>query len=341
MADDTVVVFCSDHGDMLGERGLWFKMSFLEGSARVPLTIAGKGIAAGLIGEPTSNLDILPTLCDLAGIDIDAIMPWTDGQSLRPLTEGKGRSEPVLMEYAAEGSYAPLVCIREGRYKFIHCEIDPPQLFDLESDPRELSNLATDPANAALVASFMEKVRARWDMARFDADVRASQARRWVVYPALRNGAYYPWEFQPLQRRRSATCATTWTSTCSKTGNAFREENDMITVWGRTTSSNVQTVMWALAEIGLEHERIDAGGPFGGLDTPEFFAMNPNRLVPVLRDGGEYLWESASIVRYLGARYGSERFWPRTRLRAPNSTSGATGSRPRWCRPSSPTCSSR
>lgn len=84
----------------------------------------------------------------------------------------------------------------------------------------------------------------------------------------------------------------------------------MITIWGRTTSSNVQTVMWALAELGLAHERIDAGGPFGGLDTPEFAAMNPNRLVPVLRDGGEYLWESASIVRYLGARYGSEQFWP-------------------------------
>jgi len=200
MADDTIVVFCSDHGDMLGERGLWFKMSFLEGSARVPLTIAGKNIAAGLIGEPTSNLDILPTLCDLAGIDMSAIMPWTDGQSLKPLIEGQGRSEPVLMEYAAEGSYAPLVGIREGRYKFIHCEIDPPQLFDLESDPRERTNLAADPAHAGLVAAFMEKVRARWDMARFDADVRASQARRWVVYPALRNGAYYPWEFQPLQK---------------------------------------------------------------------------------------------------------------------------------------------
>lgn len=84
----------------------------------------------------------------------------------------------------------------------------------------------------------------------------------------------------------------------------------MITVWGRTTSSNVQTVMWALAELGVAHERIDAGGPFGGLDTPEFAAMNPNRLVPVLRDEGEYIWESASIVRYLGSRYGSEQFWP-------------------------------
>jgi glutathione S-transferase len=68
--------------------------------------------------------------------------------------------------------------------------------------------------------------------------------------------------------------------------------------------------MWALAELGIAHERIDAGGPFGGLDTPEFAAMNPNRLVPVLRDEGEYIWESAAIVRYLGARYGSEQFWP-------------------------------
>jgi choline-sulfatase len=200
MLDDTIILFCSDHGDMLGERGLWFKMCFYEGSARVPLMIAGKGIPAGLIPTPVSNLDVCPTLCDLAGIDIGAIMPWTDGHSLMPLVRGEKRAAPVLMEYAAEGSYAPLVAIREGRYKFVHCEIDPPQLFDLQSDPRELTNLAADPANAGLVGAFMDKVRARWDMAAFDAAVRASQAARWVVYPALRNGAYYPWEFQPLQK---------------------------------------------------------------------------------------------------------------------------------------------
>jgi choline-sulfatase len=200
MLDDTIIVFCSDHGDMLGERGLWFKMSFYEGSVRVPLMIAGSGIAAGRIDTPVSNLDVCPTLCDLAGIDIAGILPWTDGQSLVPLMKGGARSEPVLMEYAAEGSQAPLVAIREGRYKFVHCELDPPQLFDLDADPLERVNLADDPANAALVDSFMAKVRARWDMAAFDASVRESQARRWVVYPALRNGAYYPWDFQPLQR---------------------------------------------------------------------------------------------------------------------------------------------
>ncbi|PZN52285.1 MAG: choline-sulfatase [Proteobacteria bacterium] len=200
MADDTVVIFCSDHGEMLGERGLWFKMSFLEGASRVPLMIAGNGIAPGLIETPVSNLDLCPTLCDIAGIDMSAVMPWTDGQSLLPLTTGVSRSEPVLMEYAAEGSYAPMVAIRDGRYKFIHCEIDPPQLFDLESDPQERNNLAADPANAELLARYSEKVRARWDMAAFDAAVRESQARRWIVYPALRNGAYYPWDFQPLQK---------------------------------------------------------------------------------------------------------------------------------------------
>lgn len=200
MAKDTMVLFCSDHGDMLGERGLWFKMCFFEGSARVPLMIAGPGIDPSLIEAPVSNLDICPTLCELAGIDMSAIAPWTDGHSLGPVLKGEERAAPVLAEYAAEGSVAPLVCIREGRFKFVHCEVDPPQLFDLDADPLERVNLAQDAAHAGLVEQFMGKVRARWDMARFDAEVRESQARRWVVYPALRNGAYFPWDFQPLQR---------------------------------------------------------------------------------------------------------------------------------------------
>lgn len=84
----------------------------------------------------------------------------------------------------------------------------------------------------------------------------------------------------------------------------------MITVWGRATSSNVQIVMWALSELKLACRRIDVGGAFGGTDTPEYTGMNPNRLVPTVRDGDLTLWESAAIVRYLGARYGDEQFWP-------------------------------
>lgn len=84
----------------------------------------------------------------------------------------------------------------------------------------------------------------------------------------------------------------------------------MITVHGRNTSSNVQIVMWTLAELGLEHRRLDVGGAFGGNQTPEFKAMNPNGLVPVVEVDGLTLWESAAIVRYLGAASGNEQFWP-------------------------------
>ena len=200
MLDDTLILFCSDHGDMLGERGLWFKMNFFEGSARVPLMVAGPGITAGLHLAPTSNLDLTPTLCDLAGISMDEIMPWTDGESLVPLINGAERIAPVLMEYAAEGSYAPLVCIREGKWKYIHCVLDPDQLYDLDADPLERTNLAAMPAHAPTLRAFQAMRDSRWDMEAFDAAVRESQARRWVVYEALRNGAYYPWDHQPLQR---------------------------------------------------------------------------------------------------------------------------------------------
>ncbi|ODT82311.1 MAG: glutathione S-transferase [Pelagibacterium sp. SCN 64-44] len=84
-----------------------------------------------------------------------------------------------------------------------------------------------------------------------------------------------------------------------------------LTVWGRKTSSNVQALMWCIGELGLDYERHDVGHVHGGNDTPDFLAMNPNGLVPVLRDGdGAPIWETGAIVRYLASRYGPERFWP-------------------------------
>jgi choline-sulfatase len=200
MDENTIILFVSDHGDMLGERGLWFKMSFFEGSSRVPLMVAAPGLSPKLVETPVSTLDVTPTLADLAGISLDEIEPWTDGETLLPVAGGKARNENVLMEYAAEGSYSPLVAIRDDRYKFVHCEIDPPQLFDLIDDPAEARNLASDPTRSEQVAAYMQEVRARWDMQLFDAQVRESQARRWVVYEALRNGSYFPWDYLPLQR---------------------------------------------------------------------------------------------------------------------------------------------
>ena len=84
----------------------------------------------------------------------------------------------------------------------------------------------------------------------------------------------------------------------------------MLKVWGRTTSVNVQKVMWTIAELGLAHERIDAGGAFGKTDTPEYLAKNPNKLIPTLEDDGFVLWESSAIVRYLARKYGSGTLLP-------------------------------
>jgi glutathione S-transferase len=92
----------------------------------------------------------------------------------------------------------------------------------------------------------------------------------------------------------------------------------MLKVWGRRNSQNVQKVMWLVGELDLPHEHIPAGGPFGGLSTPAFGALNPNRLVPVIEDDGLAVWESHAIVRYLAARYGGSRYWPQSpAVRAP------------------------
>ncbi len=78
----------------------------------------------------------------------------------------------------------------------------------------------------------------------------------------------------------------------------------MIKIWGRNTSSNVQKAMWGIGELGLEHQRIDIGGPFGMNKEPKYLAMNPNGLVPTLEEeDGFLLWESNSIVRYLAGKH--------------------------------------
>ncbi|WP_298563738.1 choline-sulfatase [uncultured Aliiroseovarius sp.] len=197
---EAIIMFVSDHGDMLGERGLWFKMNFYEGSARVPLMISAPGMEPGLVEAPVSTLDVTPTLADLAGILLDEVKPWVDGESLVGLANGEERTSPVAMEYAAEASYAPLVSLRYGKWKYNRCALDPDQLFDLDADPHELVNLAEDPEHQGTLNSLRAKSEARWDLDAYDNEVRESQARRWVVYEALRNGAYFPWDYQPLRK---------------------------------------------------------------------------------------------------------------------------------------------
>ena len=77
----------------------------------------------------------------------------------------------------------------------------------------------------------------------------------------------------------------------------------MLKIWGRSNSNNVKKVLWCAAEAGIAYERIDVGGAYGGLDRPEFAALNPNQQIPVIEDADLVLWESNAIVRYIAARY--------------------------------------
>jgi choline-sulfatase len=201
LADDSVVIFTSDHGDFLGEHGLFYKMSFREHAARVPLIVSAPGrFGSRRVHEPVSLLDLAPTLADLARPGLSgALAAPVDGRSLLPLLEGGAESDEttVLGEYLAESTLGPMVMLRRGRWKFIHAPSDPDQLFDLESDPLELANLAAAAEHAETVGQLRAEVSRRWDLDAVERDVRASQRARLSVFRALQQGTPYPWDFQP------------------------------------------------------------------------------------------------------------------------------------------------
>ena len=196
----TIVIFTSDHGEMLGERGLWYKMTYFEGGARVPLIVHAPGrFSARRVNAAVSLADLTPTLVDLAGGDAGALDATLDGRSLKPhLETGAGRDE-AIGEYCAEGAIAPMVMIRRGRWKFIHSAPDPDQLYDLVADKGERRNLAQEPEHAETLAAFRAEVAKRWDLTKLDADVRASQRRRRLVNAALMRGETKAWDFQPYK----------------------------------------------------------------------------------------------------------------------------------------------
>jgi choline-sulfatase len=195
-AADTVVIFTADHGELLGEHGLWYKMSFLDPSARVPLIVRAPGVAPGRVRPCVSQLDLAPTLAELAGAEVDG--DDLEGASLLPhLMGGDGAAGAVVAEYLAEGVTAPAVMIRRGRSKYIRCGEDPDQLFDLDADPHEMADIAGDGSAAELVAAFGQEAEARWDLAGIERRVLASQGRRRAVGRALAVGAHFPWDYQP------------------------------------------------------------------------------------------------------------------------------------------------
>jgi choline-sulfatase len=187
-ADDAIVIFTSDHGDMLGERGLWYKMAPFEGSIRVPLIVHGRGrFAPRRIAQPVSLLDLAPTLVELAGGSAEPL----DGVSIAHALGGAAPAERDLpLEYFAEGVRAPQVTLVRGPLKLVRSYGEPDLVYDVEADPAE----RTDISSASGAISLREAATARWDLAVLDREVRASQRRRRLVARALGLGRVAAWD---------------------------------------------------------------------------------------------------------------------------------------------------
>jgi len=189
MADDTIVIFTSDHGEMLGERGMWYKQTFFEPSARVPLVVRHPGAnRTRRVAAPVSLVDLLPTLMDWTGGPGDWPEPL-DGSSWQPLLEGAhdvgAGDRSVISEYTDMGVIAPARMLRAGDHKYMHTHGHPPQLYDLRADPHELHDLAGRPELAQLQSRLSGALLDGWDGEAVMADVLASQRRRLYLKQAM------------------------------------------------------------------------------------------------------------------------------------------------------------
>ena len=199
---NTAIVYTSDHGDMMGERGLWFKKTFFEWAMRIPLIVTLPKGRGGRVVRNVSHLDLLPTLAELSGVEPDTFVRPLDGRSLVPDLEGESwepspEGDTVAAEHLDEGTRAPRLMLRRGRHKYVCSDLYPPQLHDLESDPDELENLSGAPALAEVEESFRRKAAGIWDLPTLRAGIQWNRKCRGLVDRAQRSGRWRPWDFTP------------------------------------------------------------------------------------------------------------------------------------------------
>ena len=181
-AENTVVIYTSDHGEMNGEHGMWRKSNFYEASARVPLQIRlpGHTQAGKRIDSVVSLVDLTATLVDLANAPL---LGQLDGDSLIPLIQGTAPDWKnfAFSEYLAHGVARPMAMLRHGRYKFNYSLGDAPELYDIVEDPGEFHNLAEEPAYQAIREELEAQLLKNWNPVEIERQVRASQKARILI----------------------------------------------------------------------------------------------------------------------------------------------------------------
>ncbi len=197
---DTVVIFTSDHGEMLGERGLWHKKVFYEASVRVPLVIRlPSQNTPGRVDNPASLMDLAPTVIEIADAGADTVLVEPlDGTSLLPCLRGKTPTDrDIVAELMSEGLTDPVVMIRREQLKFIGGPAHPSQLFDLNCDPHELCDLAGDPKYQPTLSALEAAMNYQWDFQALKAEILLSQKRRAIIQHAHNQGKPPIWDHVP------------------------------------------------------------------------------------------------------------------------------------------------
>jgi choline-sulfatase len=184
--DNTIIIFTSDHGDMLGERGMVQKRHFYEWSTRIPLivTYPDRWQAGTRIGQPVSLVDLATTILDIAGVEN---RPSLDGKSLMGLINGTDTQEKeVFSEMHTAGVFATCFMIRKGQYKYNYVHGEDAQLFDLEDDPDEWNNLSGKPEYQEIEEGLKARILEQFDPDKIEQDVTESLLKRQLIREAMK-----------------------------------------------------------------------------------------------------------------------------------------------------------
>ena len=176
--DSTRVIYSADHGDTMGDHGVYFKSTMYEGSAGVPMILRGPDLPAGTRNKTIVSLvDVYPTVLDCVGIRPDAEDGKLPGSSLLDFARGREEERTAFSEYYSQGIYTAMFMLRKKAYKYVHYVNERPQLFNLEQDPEEREDLAGRPEYAPLLEEMYRELKSVADVEQLELDSKEAQRR--------------------------------------------------------------------------------------------------------------------------------------------------------------------
>ena len=195
LLDDTIIIVTSDHGDMLGEHGMWYKRTFFDAAAKVPMIVVRPSSKSQRVKQVISLVDLFPTIADLTGFSINS--ETLDGSSFAPLLDRNtaGAKDSALCEYCGEGAIAPFFMIRKGAFKYVLVPGFDALLFNVETNALEAENLRGTAGYEKLEREFEAQILSKWNPESIRRDVVNSQRERRMINASLRKGRGLSWDW--------------------------------------------------------------------------------------------------------------------------------------------------